>query len=65
MKKLISSLSLFLLFSCGLISQEDVVVNVEEFKKGRYEVETERYFFYTDSVYKVGDTLKIGKKDGK
>lgn len=62
MKKVISILGLFLLFSCDRVWQEDIVVNVEEFKKGRYQVDTEYYYFYTDSVYKVGDTLKIGKK---
>ena len=63
MRKLISILGLFLLFSCDRVWQEDIVVNVEEFKKGRYQVDTEHYYFYTDSVYKVGDTLKIGKKN--
>ena len=62
MNRSISILSLFLLFSCGMVQQQDVVINVEEFEKGRYKVDTESYFFFTDSIYRVGDTLKIGKK---
>ena len=50
------------LVSCDMVKQEDIVINVEEFKKGRYEVETNTYYFYTDSMYHVGDTLKVGKK---
>lgn len=61
--KYLSILSLFLLFSCNRVWQEDVVINVEEFTRGRYQVDTEHYSFYTDSVYRVGDTLKIGKKE--
>ena len=62
MNRSISILSLFLLFSCSMVQQQDVVINVEEFEKGRYQVDTESYFFFTDSIYRVGDTLKIGKK---
>lgn len=61
--KYISLLSLVLLFSCDRVRQEDIVTNVEEFKKGRYQVDTGSYYFYTDSIYRVGDTLKIGKKE--
>ena len=50
-----------LLFSCGkpTISEESIVVQVSEFKKGRYEVITTGYYFYTNYPYKVGDTLTI------
>ena len=63
MKKLISILIVGVMFiSCNYIKEEDVVRNVEEFKKGRYEVCTDNYTFYTNSSYKIGDTLKISKK---
>ena len=50
-----------LLFSCGkpAISDESIVEQVHEFKKGRYKVSTTDYDFYTNYPYKVGDTLTI------
>ena len=50
-----------LLFSCGkpTIPDESIVKEVREFKKGRYEVITTDYYFYTNYPYKVGDTLTI------
>ena len=50
-----------LLFSCGKpsISDESIVEQVREFKKGRYEVITTDYYLYTNYPYKVGDTLTI------
>ena len=70
MKKLISILVLgVILTSCDLanrkVEENSVVISVKEFEKGRYEVQTGNYFFYTDSLYRVGDTLKIGKKTVK
>jgi hypothetical protein len=66
MKKLISILVLGVMFtSCNLanrrVKESTIVTKVEEFTKGRYEVSTENYYFCTDSLYRVGDTLKIGK----
>jgi len=64
MKKLISILVLGVMFiSCvRVIEQEDFVIEVNEFTEGRFEVRTVNYSFSTDSLYRVGDTLKIGKK---
>jgi hypothetical protein len=40
-----------------------VVTNVHEFKKGKYSIELNSDdYFITDSLYRVGDTLKISKK---
>ena len=66
MKKIISMLILGItLTSCNSsnrkVEESTIVTKVEEFTKGRYEVCTDNYFFYTDSLYRVGDTLKIGK----
>lgn len=62
MKKIISIFCIFMLFSCDKICEEDTVLKVTEFKKGRFEIETTYYSFYTDFNYKIGDTLKITKK---
>jgi hypothetical protein len=63
MKKILLMSSLFLLFSCGRIQEEMVVTNVHEFKKGKYSIELNSDdYFITDSLYRVGDTLKISKK---
>jgi hypothetical protein len=65
MKKLIILLSSFLVFSCGKVKEVEKVIRVEEFSKGRFSITTDNYYFYTDSLYRVGDTLKIGKKEIK
>ena len=61
MRKVSLILVSVLLFSCGkpAISEESIVEQVREFKKGRYEVTTADYYFYTNYPYKVGDTLTI------
>ena len=61
MRKVSLILVSVLLFSCGkpAISEESIVEQVREFKKGRYEVTTTNYYFYTNYPYKVGDTLTI------
>ena len=61
MRKISLILVSVLLFSCGkpTISDESIVEQVHEFKRGRYEVITTDYYFYTNYPYKVGDTLTI------
>lgn len=61
MRKINLILVSVLLFSCGkpTVSEESVVEQVYEFKKGRYEITTTDYYFYTNYPYKVGDTLTI------
>jgi len=61
MRKISLILVSVLLFSCGkpTIPDESIVIQVREFKKGRYEVITTDYCFYTNYTYKVGDTLTV------
>ena len=61
MRKVSLILVSVLLFSCvkPAIPEKSIVEQVREFKKGRYEVTTTDYYFYTNYPYKVGDTLTI------
>ena len=61
MRKISLILVSVLLFSCKKprIPGKSIVTQVSEFKKGRYEVITTDYYFYTNYNYKVGDTLTI------
>ena len=61
MRKISLILVSVLLFSCvkPIVSEESVVEQVYEFKKGRYKVTTTNYYFYTNYPYKVGDTLTV------
>ena len=61
MRKISLILVSVLLFSCRkpAIPDESIVEQVREFEKGRYEVITTGYRFYTNYPYKVGDTLTI------
>jgi hypothetical protein len=62
MRKLIFLFSSFLVFSCGKVKEVEKVITVEEYSKGRFLITTQSYKFQTDSLYRVGDTLKIIKK---
>ena len=64
MRKISLILVSVLFFSCGkpTISDESIVEQVREFKKGRYEVTTTDYYFYTNYPYEVGDTLTINRR---
>lgn len=78
MKKIISTLILGItLTSCAdkLVKEKDAQVvlkvnytnNDEQWyvKDHKYMVRTQDFDFATDSLYRVGDTLKIGKKEFK
>ena len=67
MRKISLILAYVLLFSCRKpkISEESIVEQVYEFKKGRYEIITTDYYFYTNYHYKVGDTLAINSEKNK